>query len=332
MGEIKISILVPVYKVEKYLRRCVDSVLLQDFKDYELILVDDGSPDGCPRICDEYANADSRIKVIHKDNGGLVSARLAGFQIAQGYYLMFLDSDDYLMPDALSVLYGKAIEGYDIVKGNDLRFSDGGELGVEKPKLINGDVAGDENYLDSFMNGLFLPYLWGGLYRKGLFKESIFKNILDISVYEDGLTNIAIWHGVDRYIAIDHVVYAYYINQKSMMQCTVLSHAYHSRITELMLQYTRDSHNDNIRRLIYADRIAGHLLCFFMPEIGWNGEVYKSILFFIKDKENYIELNKKVEHKYLRFVYNPLLFRAYTCMYRVVYKIVKLKNRERRIL
>ena len=77
---VSISVLVPVYKVEPYLRRCIDSVLEQDFQDWELILVDDGSPDNCPAICDEYAERDKRIRVIHKPNGGLVSARLAGFR------------------------------------------------------------------------------------------------------------------------------------------------------------------------------------------------------------------------------------------------------------
>lgn len=89
------SIIVPVYKVEKYLNQCVSSILEQDFKDFELILVDDGSPDGCPAICDELAITDERIKVIHKINGGLSDARNAGLAIASGDYVIFLDSDDF---------------------------------------------------------------------------------------------------------------------------------------------------------------------------------------------------------------------------------------------
>lgn len=95
------SVIVPIYKVEKYLNRCVDSVLSQTCGDFELILVDDGSTDACPAICDEYAKQDSRIKVIHKENGGLVSARQAGIRIAQGEYIFNLDGDDALLPDAL---------------------------------------------------------------------------------------------------------------------------------------------------------------------------------------------------------------------------------------
>ena len=94
----KLSIVVPVYNVEQYLHQCIDSILHQTFQDFELILVDDGSPDDCPKICDEYAKNDSRIKVIHKTNGGLSSARNAGLQIARGEYISFIDSDDFLDP------------------------------------------------------------------------------------------------------------------------------------------------------------------------------------------------------------------------------------------
>lgn len=95
------SVIVPVYKVEPYLRQCVDSILAQTYADFELILVDDGSPDACGAICDGYAQADSRVRVIHKQNGGLVSARQAGTEIAQGEYVVNIDSDDWIMPNML---------------------------------------------------------------------------------------------------------------------------------------------------------------------------------------------------------------------------------------
>ena len=95
------SVIVPIYKVEKYIKNCIDSVLAQSFTDFELILVDDGSTDNCPAICDEYAKSDSRIKVIHKQNGGLVSARQEGIKVASGDYIFNLDGDDAITPDAL---------------------------------------------------------------------------------------------------------------------------------------------------------------------------------------------------------------------------------------
>jgi len=99
-----VSVIVPVYKVEKYLKRCVDSVFAQTFEDFELILVDDGSPDGCPALCDEIAKTDDRVRVIHKKNGGLSDARNAGIDVAGGKYLFFLDSDDVIHQNTLEIL------------------------------------------------------------------------------------------------------------------------------------------------------------------------------------------------------------------------------------
>lgn len=121
-----ISIIVPIFKVEPYLRQCVDSLVNQTYRDLEIILVDDGSPDACPQICDGYAKTDSRIQVIHKDNGGLSSARNAGLQIATGEYVLFVDGDDWIgqqnavenlaqralrrKPDVISFAYTKVFE------------------------------------------------------------------------------------------------------------------------------------------------------------------------------------------------------------------------------
>ncbi len=103
---IKLSIIVPIYGVEKYLRKCVDSLLAQNIpsSEYEIILVDDGSPDACPHICDEYATTCKNIRVVHRKNGGLSAARNSGIEIAKGEYLMFVDSDDYIEPNVLKGL------------------------------------------------------------------------------------------------------------------------------------------------------------------------------------------------------------------------------------
>ena len=93
-----ISVIVPIYNVEKYLARCVDSIVNQTYKNLEIILVDDGSPDLCPQMCDDYAEKDSRIKVVHKKNGGLSDARNAGMAVSTGEYISFIDSDDYVSP------------------------------------------------------------------------------------------------------------------------------------------------------------------------------------------------------------------------------------------
>lgn len=107
-----ISVIIPVYNVEKYLNKCVDSVISQTYKDLQIILVDDGSTDRSSKICDEYAKADTRISVIHKQNGGLSSARNAGMEIVEGDYITFLDSDDYVSPTVYEELY-KIIKSQD---------------------------------------------------------------------------------------------------------------------------------------------------------------------------------------------------------------------------
>lgn len=128
----KVTIIVPVYKVEPYLRKCIDSIFDQSFSDFELILVDDGSPDNCPAICDEYAAKDSRVVVIHQENGGLPAARNAGLKVATGTYVTFCDSDDFYSPDWVSMLVA-AMEssGADMIIGNYIRVEETGTV-IEK--------------------------------------------------------------------------------------------------------------------------------------------------------------------------------------------------------
>ncbi|EGO6689884.1 glycosyltransferase, partial [Enterococcus faecalis] len=124
----KISIIVPVYNVEKYLEKCVRSILAQTFTDFELILVDDGSPDSSGAMCDQFAEQDQRVKVIHKENGGLSDARNAGIEIATGEYLGFVDSDDYIADDMYELLYTNIVKEdadlsicgiYDVYEGKE---------------------------------------------------------------------------------------------------------------------------------------------------------------------------------------------------------------------
>lgn len=109
-----ISVIVPVYKAEKYLHRCVDSILAQTYTNFELILVDDGSPDNSGAICDEYAVKDSRVRVFHKKNGGVTAARADGVNISKGEWITFVDADDTIPIEALSTLYKNVDKNIDI--------------------------------------------------------------------------------------------------------------------------------------------------------------------------------------------------------------------------
>lgn len=125
----KISIIVPVYNVEKYLDRCVQSLIHQTLKDIEIILVDDQSPDNCPLMCDDYAKNDPRIRVIHKKNGGLGMARNSGIEVAQGEYISFIDSDDFVDTKTYETLYNKALEKeLDTCFFRSCRYLDNGKI------------------------------------------------------------------------------------------------------------------------------------------------------------------------------------------------------------
>lgn len=150
----KISIIVPVYKVEQYLPKCINSILAQTFQDWELILVDDGSPDNSGKICDEYALKDSRIRVFHKENGGVSSARNLGVDNAKGEWITFIDSDDYIQPGFLEGLYAP------IAQGEDLDFVHGGCVNVKNEEFVSINqsyeyyIGDDKNILLQKLRGL----------------------------------------------------------------------------------------------------------------------------------------------------------------------------------
>lgn len=136
----KFSIVIPVYNVEKYLRECVDSILSQTFTDYEIILVDDGSPDRCPLICDEYITKDNRVKVIHQKNSGLACARNVGIRYAVGEYLICIDSDDYLKnKDVLQKIADKTVYNTDVILYGFQKFFESSEsFGYSEIPLLKG--------------------------------------------------------------------------------------------------------------------------------------------------------------------------------------------------
>ncbi len=171
-----ISVIVPIYNIEKYLRRCIDSVLEQSFANFELILVDDGSPDNCPAICDEYAKKDLRIKVIHKENGGLVSARQAGIKIAKGDYVFNLDGDDAICTDALESAYNIICETNADIVSFSYKCSVNGECGNKVDDLVPEGLYNKEQIekhifpkllSDKNMEHVFY-FLWGKAIKREL--------------------------------------------------------------------------------------------------------------------------------------------------------------------
>lgn len=169
------SIIVPIYKVEKYLNKCVNSVLFQTFNDFELILVDDGSLDRCGKICDSYESHDSRIKVVHKNNGGLSSARNAGLDIAIGTYIIFLDSDDYwddntalenihdsLAETEADVLVFPAKRYYE----NEDKYTYIITSDVDRTRIIDKDVNASIRYM--IENNIYRAAAWNKVVKKSI--------------------------------------------------------------------------------------------------------------------------------------------------------------------
>src|SRR5690554_4115051 len=168
-----LSVIVPVYNVEEYLSRCIDSILNQTFKDFELILVDDGSPDKCPKICDDYSKKDNRIKVIHKKNGGLSDARNAGIKLAKGKYISFIDSDDFIINTAYEILVSKAEEkSLDIITGNAIAYFS------EDNKLLK---MKKRSFPNKIMNGIE--------FLKRSYKERTMAHCSVLSIYRSKLIN-----------------------------------------------------------------------------------------------------------------------------------------------
>ena len=172
-----ISIIVPIYNIEQYISQCIESLMNQTYKNIEIILVDDGSPDQCPEICDKYAEKDARIKVIHKKNGGLVSARKAGLEQASGAYIGYVDGDDWVEPELYQVLYNAALESKaDIIVTGHKRNFLGTTVSIDNTiagGIYKGKTLEQEIYPRMLYSGLFFQhgistYVWNKLFKREL--------------------------------------------------------------------------------------------------------------------------------------------------------------------
>lgn len=227
-----ISIIIPIYKVEKYLKRCVESVRKQTLTDLEIILVDDGSPDDCPGICDEYLKKDLRIKVIHKQNGGLASARNAGMNIATGKYLFFLDSDDWLELDGMQRLYETA-EKYqvDFVRYRAIRtgwpgMEENAPCMVEEIReLQQGLYEKDRIIKEIYPRLLATSQLtmgavvgaWGSLYRTDFLRKNQLSFYEKVKFSEDLIFSANVVRAAESFYFIDSPgVYHYFYNPNSI--------------------------------------------------------------------------------------------------------------------
>lgn len=180
-----ISIIVPVYNTEKYLHRCIDSVLAQTYKDFELLLIDDGSTDSSGAICDEYAEKDGRVRVFHKKNGGVSSARNLGLDNAQGEWITFVDSDDYIEENFLKSFDGNL--DADLLIGNSVNVQSNDRKGLNK--IQSGKYEDVDQFLSSNLQELICRTPWGKMYRKIVISDLRFNENMRLG--EDTLYNLS---------------------------------------------------------------------------------------------------------------------------------------------
>ena len=207
-----VSVIVPVYKVEDYIRECLDSILAQTYPDFELILVDDGSPDDSGRICDDYAKGDNRIKVVHKVNGGVSSARNAGFEVAKGEWIMYVDGDDWIEPDMIeSLIEAAQITGADMVFGDFMKY--GPSAGYNKlPTWSSDKKKSMTNYIAYVMTTI-----WGSIAKRSLYADHSLKSPDGISYCEDFHLIVRLCHFANKIVNVHRPFYHYRYRPTSIM-------------------------------------------------------------------------------------------------------------------
>ena len=212
-----ISVIVPVYKVEAFLHRCVDSILAQTFEDFELILVDDGSPDGCGMICDDYAAKDHRVHVIHQQNGGLSAARNSGIDWVMKHsssrWLAFVDSDDWVHPSYLQTLYAAAEQTCSKISACGFFRTSGEDFPQEQDFSICG-MSADDYYCGTIHEGT-TAVAWNKLYHKSLFKQLRYPIG---KLHEDEFTTYLAVYQAGKVGVTPAQLYAYYQNPNGIMR------------------------------------------------------------------------------------------------------------------
>lgn len=210
----KISVIVPVYNTAQFLPRCIDSIISQSFTDFELLLIDDGSIDGSGQICDAYAEKDNRIRVFHKENGGVSSARNMGLDNAKGEWLAFVDSDDLLAEGALEIMAVEVAEDVDMVYGGIRKFDDHCDdletILVRQKGKISVEQALDSFVMSDRRNGDWQRYMINRIFRRSIVEKFELRFNTELYYKEDGLFVVQfLCRCINDVVAIPAIVYLY---------------------------------------------------------------------------------------------------------------------------
>lgn len=303
-----ISVIVPIYGVESYLQQCVDSIINQTYTNLEIVLVDDGSPDNCGKICDEYATKDNRIKVIHKQNGGLSDARNAGLSKITGEYLLFVDSDDWMEYNGIEILYELACEhSADLVIGGVEKIDDETEniiwtTATEEPPFYQYYTK-QEAMKDIFLNGCAS---WARLYKRNIHADIIFP-IGEVN--EDEAIVLNILERCQTIVKTNRVVYKYRYRKQSITStkwhrkkldwCKHCENnlAYVSNNYPSLVQYAQQRYRSS---LVWALNNMAMCPCEFKDLIP----IYKKkLISVLKEKEGHIGMVKREKFRAVLLIY-----------------------------
>ncbi len=275
----KISVIVPVYNVEKYIRRCLDSIQNQTFTDWECICVDDGTPDSSGKICDEYAEKDSRFVVLHKENGGVSSARNAGLDVAKGEWITFVDSDDYVESNWLFEQYK------DITSGDfDVCVCGFYGKGVTQYKILNRETAKTSTFTEGGLGGFSFLRL---IRRRNV--ENIRYNT-SIYYLEDTDFFYRVFDNCNQILWTDKPLYHYEYNSDSITRTLLISQKAYTAVETLDRLFENEKNKKLKKVLNFQRKSIRHNLC--LNHVIANGskddELYKTCKKFLK--ENFLSL------------------------------------------
>ncbi|MDO4293911.1 MAG: glycosyltransferase [Eubacteriales bacterium] len=257
----RVSIIVPVYNAQKYLERCVDSILEQDYKDFELLLMDDGSTDGSGKICDSYAERDRRVRVVHKKNSGVSDTRNQALSLAEGELIQFLDSDDWIVPEATRLLVRSMEEyGCDMVISDFYRVS--GERLAQKGDIEEDRVMTRQEFAACMVENpadFYYGVLWNKMYRRSIIEKYQIRMDTSLSWCEDFLFNLEYIRHAESFYALQVPIY-YYLKRKGSLVSQGASINNTMRMKINIFEYYNEFYKDvydhedyaNIRLQVYS--------------------------------------------------------------------------------
>ena len=319
-----VSIIVPVYNVEKYLEQCINSIINQTYKNIEIILIDDGSTDNSGIICDEYAKKDNRIKVIHKDNEGISATRNRGIDESSGKYISFVDSDDYIEKNMIEILY-KDIEkeNADIAVCNYIIVKDKNNIKKDKNNSYNVIILSQNDALRMCFCNEFEFYLWNKIFKKTLFNEIKFPKGKNS---EERYTLPKLIDNSKKIIYDNRKLYYYRIRKNSIIHSNEKINYDAIEADSYLLEYMKVNHK-NLENISMESFI------------NTNFAIYnKMYIMKCKDKNKYKLITKNIKENYTKEIKKSLknklkikitLFLRMRCIYNMLLKIKNIEYNKR---